>query len=172
MKPDCSARRQRLQPSTLYLSSGPAHCLMIVFLGSRMPLTRTKIDIKRLVYTYPIVSPYQGDTNSHPPPVGKQQAQVSVAEALSWHMSVSPSHLATYVPSNLSNYLVRTWALILMKDFSIAFPANVSRKQTQKESQVDRALTLRLQLPLFFLWYLFNLWGFGSLLVGLLPSLA
>lgn len=68
-----------------------------------------------------------------------------MAEALSWHMSVSPSHLATHVPSSLSNYLVRTWALILMKDFSISFPANVSRKQTQKESQVDPALTLRLQ---------------------------
>lgn len=69
MKPDCSVRRQRLQPSTLSLSSGSARCLMIVFLGSKMALTRTKIDIKGLVYTYPIVSPYQGDTNIHPTPV-------------------------------------------------------------------------------------------------------
>lgn len=69
MKPDCSVRRQRLQPSTLSLPSGSAHRLMIVFLGLKMALTRTNTDIKRLVYTYPVVSLYQGDTNIHPTPV-------------------------------------------------------------------------------------------------------
>lgn len=169
MKPDCSAQRQRLQPSTLYLSSGPAHCLLGMEDGANKDQNRCQETCVHLPNCVPL-------SRGHKYSSALCGKTASLGErgwgSLVWHMSVSPSHLATHIPSNLSNYLVRTWALILMKDFSISFPANVSRKQTQKESQVGPALTLRLQRsPFFFLWNLLNLWGFGSLLVGLLPSL-
>lgn len=91
--------------------------------------------------------PYQGDTNIHLTTVWKQWSCVSMVKALSWGMSMSSSYPVVHVSSNFLNCLVRTWAFILTKWFLLSFTVNVSRKQPQKEPQVDPALGSGFSVP-------------------------